>query len=190
VSKRVYSFVGIGCGIVLLLAVAAVIALLAFAPKVIQWSKNQFALEQTRQQWASDWQPPADSVDQFFPAKIDVFELETRDQNSEIPEIRFDVEGDHAVYRSGEDKIEVFVFQANDLEKEALFGRVHETYEDSQGGFKRITDVGYRLYYSSSQHGQNHLWWSKGVLLVFKTDSESDQEHFIETYFQATTVPE
>ncbi len=187
-SKRVFSIVGIGCGLVLLLLIVAGISLMAFAPKAFHWAKDQIALEQARQQWASDWQPPTDSIDPFFPAKIDVFELESRDQNAGIPEFQFNIDGHHAVYRSPEDRIEVFVFEVNDLEKEALYGRVHDAYEDSQDGYQRITDVGYRLYYSSSQHGQNHLWWSKGWLLVFRTLSDSDQEQFIHSYYKATTV--
>jgi hypothetical protein len=189
VSKRVVSVVGIGCGIFLLLLIAAGIALMSFAPKAFQWANDQIALEQVRQQWADDWQPPADSIDQFFLVKIEAFELETRDENADIRELSFDIEGHHAVYRSGEDRIEVFVFQTNELEKEALFGRVHETYEDIQEGFKRITDIGYRLYFSSDEHGQNHLWWSKGYLLVFRTDGDWDQEQFIDNYFKATSAP-
>ncbi len=187
-SKRVFSTVGIGCGLVLLLLIAAGIALVAFAPKALHWVKDQIALEQARQQWASDWQPPIDSIDQFFPAKIDVFELESRDQNAGIPEFQFNIDGHHAVYRSSEDRIEVFIFEVNDLEREALYGRVHDAYEDSHGGYKHISGAGYRLFYSSSQHGRNHFWWSKGWLLVFRTLSDSDQEQFINSYFEATTV--
>jgi hypothetical protein len=187
VSKRVVSVVGIGCGIVLVLLIAAGVALVVFAPNLLNWANDQIAREQARQQWASDWQPPSDSIDQFFPAKIETFELESRDQDASIQEFQFNIDGHHAVYQSPEDRIEIFVFEANDLEKEALFGRVHDAYEESQGSYKRITDVGYRLYYSSSQHGQNHLWWSKGWLLVFRTLSDSDQERFIESYFQATS---
>jgi hypothetical protein len=190
VSKRVVSVVCIGCGIVLLLLIAVGVALMVFAPNLLNWANDQIALEQARQQWASDWQPPSDSIDQFFPDEIEAFELESSDQNARIREFQFDVDGHHAVYQSPKDRIEIFVFEANDLEKEALFGRVHDAYEESQGSYKRITDVGYRLYYSSSQHGQNHFWWSKGWLLVFRILSDSDQEHFIESYFETTSESE
>lgn len=189
VSKRLFSVVGIGCGIFVLLLIALIIALAVYAPKALHWAKDQIALEQARQQLVNDWQPAVDSIDQFFPAMIDNFKLDSRDQNAAIPEFRFDLDGHHAVYDSADDEIEVFVFEVNDLEKEALFERVHDVYENEQGSFKIISDVGYRLYYSSSQHGQNHFWWSKGWLLVFRTLSDTDQEPFIKSYFKATTVP-
>jgi len=87
-------------------------------------------------------------------------------------------------------QVDVYVYQVNEFEKEALFRRVHNVYEEHHEGLNRITDVGYRLYYSADQHGQSHLWCSKGWLFVFRTLSKADQGPFIRKYLNATTARE
>jgi len=186
-SKRLIPIIGIGCGLFLLLLITIGIALMLFAPKAIQWAGEQMALEEARQQMISNWQPPSESAEQFFPASINNFELESHDQNASIPALRFDIHGQHAVYHSSKDPIDVYAFEVNELEKEALFERVHDAYEDDQGSLKSMTSLSYRMYYSSSENGIYHIWWAKGWLLVFKTPEDTDQAAFIKAYFRVTT---
>ena len=188
--KKIVILFGVGCGGIIVIVVIVGIAAVSLAPKMFEWGKQQVALEQERQQLADSWQPPAEdaSLEDFFPAKVANYNLDSRDENAAIPEFQFDLDGRHAVYQSDDSRIDVFVYHATELEKEALFRRVDDVYEEQEGGFKLKTEMGYRLYYSSSQHHQNHFWWMKGWLLVFRTDDSEDREPFVKKFLQTTSA--
>jgi len=189
-QKKFVILFGVGCGGVIVLVVIMGIAAVSLAPKMFEWGKQQIALEQERKELADSWQPPAQdaSLEHFFPAKVANYELDSQDEDATIPEFNFDLEGRHATYKSNDSRIEVFVYRATELEKEALFRRVDDVYEGQEGGIKMKIEMGYRLYYSSSQHHQNHFWWMKGWLLVFRTDDSEDREPFVKKFLQTTSA--
>ena len=186
----------IGCGVVAVLGVIAVVALIILAPRMFEWAQEQIAVqiaeEEKRQQLAENWQPPAKSAgpETLFPAKVGDARLTSQDERAEIPDFRFDVKGRHAVYRVGSDDVDVFVYQVTALEKEALFRRVEDAYKRSEGGggLRRITKMGYRCYYESPEHHQNHFWYLKGWLFVFRTHAAEDQEPFVMAYLKAVSA--
>lgn len=189
-NRKTAIFFGVGCSSLIVISVIVGIAVVSFVPKVFEWGGQQFSLEQERRQLADNWQPPEKnaSPETLFPARVGNYELASHDEDAAIPEFRFDLNGRHAVYNSSASRIDVFVYQASELEKEALFQRVDDAYEEQAGGFKRKTNMGYRLYYSSSRHHQNHFWWVKGWLLVFRTHDSDDRGPFVKDYLQTTSA--
>lgn len=189
-QKKVAILFGVGCGGVIFLMIAGGIAAVLLAPKMFEWGQQQVALEQDRKEIADAWQPPAEdaSLETFFPAGVANYELDSQGEDATIPDFGFDLDGRRATYRSNDSRIDVFVYRATELEKEALFRRVSDVYEEQEGGFKRITETGSRLYYSSAQHHQNHFWWMEGWLLVFRTDDSEDQEPFVRKFLQASSA--
>ncbi|MFT5301834.1 MAG: hypothetical protein ACI87E_002879 [Mariniblastus sp.] len=188
-QKKTAIVFGVGCGGVMLLVLIAGIAVVSLAPKMFEWGKQQIALEQERKELADSWQPPAEdaSLENFFPAEVANYKLASQDEDAAIPDFDFDLDGRHATYQSSDGQIDVFVFRATELEKEALFRRVSDVYEEQNGGLKMKTEMGYRFYYSSSQHHQNHFWWTKGWLMVFRTNDSEDREPFVKKFLQTTS---
>ena len=190
-KKRNAIFLGVGCaGIVVLVFAVVVMSLAILAPKMFRLGKEQMQAEQARRTIASSWVPPAVEFDaaRFFPPQVGAYRLASHDGEASIPEFRFDLDGIRAVYASHDQQVRVHVYQASKLEKEALFRRMEDVWEDHDGGMQRRTNVGYRLYYWSSKHRQNHFWWMSDWLIVFRTDRSEDLEPFIRAYLAATTA--
>jgi hypothetical protein len=187
-NKKLGIVLGVGCGVIIVLLVGVGILLVTFVPKIFNWAGEQIAAEQERQQLANSWQPPeaGGTSEEFFPPEVGGYELASHDEDLALPNFGSGLDGWHAEYKSDAGEIDVFVYQASDLEKEAVFRRVHDAYEDEGGGLKRITNAGYRCFYSSSKQGQYHFWWMQGWLLVFHTQDSEDREPFIMEFLRTT----
>jgi hypothetical protein len=180
----------IGCSIAAGAGVLVVVAVVALAPTAIQWAKAKIAEEQERQQLADQWQPPAANAgpETLFPAQAGGARLTSQDEQAAIPDLDFDLNGRHAVYRVGANDVEVFVYRVSELEKEALFQRVEDAYDKGEGkGSRKLTKMGYRCYYASPEH-RHHLWFMKGWLFVFRTRATEDQEPFVKAYLKAVSA--
>ena len=190
-KNKTVAFVAIGCGGVVVILLIAGILIVSLGFDAAEWVGHQIEIEAERQALADNWQPPADdaSPETFFPPKVSGYALSTHDMDAAIPAFRFDVPGWHARYGSGESRIDVFVYQVSDLEREALFGRIEETHENDESSAKRITRMGYRCFYKSTRLHQNHFWWIKGWLLVFRTEDSEDREAFVREFLKTTTPP-
>jgi hypothetical protein len=183
----------IGCGVTAFLGVLGIIGAIVFiGPKLFEWMNEQIAEEQKRQQLVDGWQPPAkeSGPEILFPAEVGVARLRSQDEKAAIPVLKIDLKGRHAVYRVGAHDVDLFVYQVTNLEKEALFRRVEDVYRDDEEGYKRLTKMGYRCYYGSSKHHQNHLWFLKGWLFIFRSDAGEDQEPFVKDYLTALGQPQ
>ena len=188
-QKKTITVLAIGCTGFTVILVIGVIAIVYLVPNAFEWAGNQIELENQRRALAKSWQAPEDdaSPETFFPAKVSGYGLVKHDTEAAIPALRFDIPGWHARYRSSESRIDVFVYQVTDLEREALFGRIEDTFDDQDSGSKGLIRSGYRCYFSSTAHHQNHLWWMKGWLLVFRTEDSKDREDFVRTFLKTTS---
>lgn len=184
-NKKIVMGCGIGClGIVVIGGIAAYLLI----PKMLEWGERQLEEELQRKSVASAWNPPLDAtLDNFFPQSVDGYDLSVKDDQAAIPELTLDSEGWHAAYQAVDSKIDVFVYQATQSEKEAIFGRIDDVYETQNGGFKTKAMLGYRMYYSSSAHHQNHFWWTKDWLFIFRTTDSTDREPFVIDFLNASS---
>ena len=188
-QKKSAVVLGVTFSVFIILVAIIGTAAVKLTPRVLEWGKRQIEIEKERRELADKWQPPGEnaSLDSFFPERVANYELDARDDKAVIPEFHFDLSGMHAIYRSNDSRIDVYVYRTTELEKEALFGRVDRVYDKQEGGVKIKTELGYRMYYSSSQHHQNHFWWMKGWLLVFRSDDSEDREPFVKRFLQVAS---
>ncbi len=188
-QKKTAVWLGVAFSVFIIFAVIIGTAAVKLTPTVIEWGKRQIENEQERRELADSWEPPGEeaSPDNFFPDRVADYTLDSKDDKAAIPEFHFDLSGMHAIYQSNGSRIDVYVYRTTELEKEALFGRVNRAYEKQQGGVKVKTQMGYRMYYWSSQHHQNHFWWMKGWLLVFRSDDSEDREPFVKRFLQVAS---
>lgn len=184
----------IGCGVLAVIGVIGVAIAIVNVPKIIQWAEEKIAEEQARQQFAETWNPPAKDVApvNLFPVQVGSAVRMSQDDKADISELRFDIKGQHATYRDDSYDIDVYVYQVTELEKETLFGRVKDLYDEGEGhqGARQITSLGYRLFYDSSEHAQSHLWFMQGWLFVFRSSSGEALEPFIMAYLKAIEAEE
>ena len=175
-NKKVVLGCGFGCiGVFVIGGIAATI----LVPKILEWGKDQLEAESQRKSVVTVWNPPEDAtLESFFPQAVGGYELTSKDDRAAIQDLNFDLEGWHAIYQSDGSQIDVFVYKTTEFEKEEMFGRVDEVFEKHNGGFKSKTSLGYRMYYSSTAHHQNHLWWAKDWLFVFRTTDSTDRDPF------------
>ena len=180
-----------GCGCAAFVAIPSLIVLatLWVGLDVFQWGMVQVEQERQRFEMAANWQPSNESIvwDDFFPRIVGQYELIAHDTDAQIPALNFDLEGNHATYQSGDSQIDVYLYAATELEKEALFVRIDHLHENQTGGFNVKTQIGDRLYVSSTHLKQNHLWWIKGWLLCVRTHDVEDRTPFIMHFLQATS---
>lgn len=184
-NKKVVLGCGFGCiGVFLIGGIVAAI----FVPKILEWGKGQLEAETQRKSVVNAWNPPENAtLDGFFPKIVGGYDLTSTDELAAIQDLNFDLKGWHAIYQSGGSKIDVFVYETTELEKEEMFGRVDEVFEKHNGGFKSKTSLGYRMYYSSTAHHQNHLWWAKGWLFVFRTTDSKDRDPFVIEFLKTSS---
>ena len=187
-QKKTVTVLAIGCTGFTVILVIGVIAIVYLVPSVIEWAGNQIELEKQRAALARRWQAPEDdaSPETFFPAKVSGYGLVKHDTEAAIPALGFDIPGWHARYRSGDSRIDVFVYQVTDLEREAFFGRIKDIHDEDSESWALFYSP-YRCYYLSDAHHQNHLWWMKGWLLVFRTEDSENREDFVRTFLETTS---
>lgn len=108
--------------------------------------------------------------------------------------------GRNAVYKSGEDRVLVYVYRATKLEKEALFRRAYDQLapdKDSniskrpihsgRQGFRGVTGevkgnvLSFELYPGSDPNPYGILWWDKDWLFLVR-GTRMDPDHFFKDY--------
>lgn len=183
-SKKVLKGCGVACCIII---VVIVICFIVFYPKVLQWLERESEKAKTIEEFASQWEPPSDhiGIEQSFPAKVGQFELSGKDKAAGIPEFNIDFAGHHATYKKDREEIEIYVYRATQLEKEALYHRVAESIQ--HGDYSSWKTYGSprsdRYKYSVSRPKQKgFLWWTKGWLFYFKTTEDFDLDKFVILY--------
>jgi hypothetical protein len=201
----VWKVIGVGCGVLLALGVVAIVAALLFVPRLFDAARQelaegqrQLAEEPQRQALAAGWDAPdrGAAPAQVFPPAVGDYRLDRADDRAAVPELNLDAKGAHASYSSGASRVEVFAYPVSKLEAEALMNRAERVYEQGgPGGDHRVwsrveSGESYaRAYLSAPELGQNHLWFTKGWLLVFRTPDTEDREAFVREFLRAPRRP-
>ena len=183
----------VGCGVagVLLVLICAGVGwhLITRGTKAL---RNVMEKQGQQAAFARSWQPPLPEAgpERLFPGDVLDFELADQDEKASVPEFGIDVPGHRAGYGSSRGKIEVLVYRANKLEKEALSGRLKKAVEEGpyNSRWTLDSDLGdfSRFDYTVSPPLQKGiLWWSKDWLFLFRTHGEIDLEPFVEAYLRA-----
>jgi hypothetical protein len=199
----------IGCGVAAFLGIVICAGGLFFAVRSgIQTARNaarqamQAAQEAQREmaeqaeaaQFAAAWIPPAPGAtsDVLFPENISGWGRTNQDDATEVAELGLSRAGKHAVYESGIDGIDVYVYEVGADEQSAVFQSAADAID--AGSYttrsKFSVDDGnvHRMTFSISPPERYGLmWWCKGWLLVFiADDAEVDLTNFQREY--ATSI--
>ena len=181
----------LGCGVAALLMLLICGGLAVYlVSRGAGWFWGAIQAEQQRAEFAASWQPPPSGAgpDRLFPANVAEFELLSHDRQADVPDFGIDLAGHHATYQSPQMKLDVFVYRATKLEKEALFRRVEDAIQQNDYNLRMRfgSSQGDRFSYTVSPPRQKgSLWWSKDWLFFFRTDGSEDLEPFLEAYLSA-----
>lgn len=192
-----WKVIGIGCGVLLVLAAVAAVGALLLVPRLLDKFEQLAAEEQERQADAAAWAAPDRDAGpaQVFPPAVGAYRLDAADDRAAVPALDFDAKGVHAVYAAGPGWVEVFAYPVSKREAEALVGRAEGAYERAEGGGVRTwsrVDLGdsyARAAFAAPGLGQNHLWFTKGWLLVFRTPDAEDREPFVREFLRTPRGP-
>ena len=98
------------------------------------------------------------------------------------------MDGLHGVYSVGTIDVEVFAYQATEADKDAVFGEARRQHDRGGIGVRVWSSNDYLIYYVSPDHGQNHMWYMKGWLFVFRTTASDGQGAFVKQYLRAVSA--
>jgi hypothetical protein len=150
------------------------------------------------------WRPPPPEAgpDVLFPGKVEGFVRTGYDRRAGVPDLRIDAEGHHATYRQGYLAIEVHVYRASRLEKEALLKRAIEAIDPPKRSRDQFPDTatkrdrpfssmmngrpdGPRLVYRTQKPDRRGVfWWDRDWLFLARTESQADPEAFLKRYLE------
>jgi serine/threonine protein kinase len=149
--------------------------------------------------------PPDEDADddELFPRKIGEFERIAVDGKAAIPELKIDLKGRHAEYRSGSERIQISVFTATSTEKENMYNRALKALErdknDKRGGFHSVSGSAQssKLSYhvvdprklDSDMTQRGTLWWAHDRLFSIRTPVSVDPEPLLLDYLQQFGAP-
>ncbi|HET6266745.1 MAG TPA: hypothetical protein VFG11_03435 [Acidobacteriota bacterium] len=179
------AWVGCGIALVVLLLVLIITAWL-IGPKVVNFAKTGIAAEKERQKLIAEWRPPSENPADFFPESVAGYKR-TNTDTSGPSEIKIELPANHATFADSQSQVDVYVYKANEMEKEGVFGRIKDRYESNKisGESRSWTTLGYRCGFSESKpRMQVQAWWVKGWLFVFSSQRQEDLDPFIQTYLK------
>ena len=192
----------LGCGVVALLAMMVCIGgvIWLISTQVVPQISSAIKEETEREANALSWPPPGDNAtaEELFPESLAGFLRGSHDEVAKVDRFNIELKGRRAVYSSPQAKIEVFVYRASSLEKEAIYRRVLTSIgagEDEDDFFDDDSDDSYNMRMSSGDSGskrlrftvrppfhKGQLWWSKEWLFFFLTESDIDLDAFQQSY--------
>lgn len=189
--------IGIGCGILLSLGAVAVVVAVVLVPRLLDAVREEVAEEQERQAIAAGWDAPdrAAAPNRVFPAAVGDYRLDRADDRAAVAELDLDAKGVHAAYSAGPSRVEVFAYPASKPEADTLVGRAERAYEGARGSGARSwtkIDLGEsyaRVHLSAPGLGQNHLWYTKGWVLLVRTSDAEDREGFVRAFLRTPRQP-
>ncbi len=133
------------------------------------------------------WHPPPKDAGpaRLFPLMIGDFELFSSDDKTALPNFKFSSPGCHAIYKSPEAEVQVFVYPVEEKGKELLLEQM-----DAPRGHTSYHICGKKCNLSPFYEYQYHLCWKKDWLIVVFTMSKRDQEKFFFDYVKVLGGPQ
>ena len=198
----------LGCGLLAVVLcgtpIAGVVWLVSnYVPKIGDWFHAEMKKQDQWDEVARFWRPPpADAGPELlFPAGINEYQLIKHDTKADITNLNIQARGRRAIYKAPWGEIELFVYPATKLEKEALLRRAYERLlpnEDSKsdGRSGNSTREGYHKIRGSvegiflsyevgpgltpNQYGV--FWWDKDWLFLARSSVVRDPGAFLKDY--------
>lgn len=159
----------------------------------------QLDAERQRQRIASEWQPPAADAasEALFPQQVAGHGLVSIEPQAALPELGVDSIGHHAVYESTADRVEVYMFPMNRQQADTVFAGAKQIMDaEGPSGIRSWSSVSTsddfaHAHLTTSQLGNNELWFIKDWLLIVRTDGDSAAgEAFIHAFLHQGSLDE
>ncbi|HEX8310834.1 MAG TPA: hypothetical protein VF614_05915 [Chthoniobacteraceae bacterium] len=163
----------IGCGVTLLVFIVGVALLVFFgAPKLrdhaVGWFKETVAAAEKEATFQQAWEAPAETdANAWFPARVGDYSLDQNPPADDPEEFRDVRKNRFASYVAVAQKINIYIYGATALEKEALIRRLQEA--DKGGSVTRMTSGDDSYYEKRNGTSHLHVRWLKGVLFLFRS---------------------
>jgi hypothetical protein len=159
------------------------------AMQAAQEAKRDMAEQAERAQMAAAWVPPAAGAapDGLFPENITGWRRTSNDDAAEVAELGLSRPGRHAVYESGIDGIDVYVYEVGADEQSPVF--LAAANKIDSGGYSTQSKISiddgtvHHMTFSFAppeRHGL--MWWCKGWLLFIADDAQVDLKSFQTEY--------
>jgi predicted Ser/Thr protein kinase len=145
--------------------------------------------EHILQELADTWKaPPADAgADQLFPPAVGDYKLGETDTKADVADLNVAFSGRRAVYRGPSASVEVFVYRASPLEKEAILRRANEALTPKAmarlftgganiRGSPQGNYMSYSLEATGTEAGQAGMFWSHSSNWLFFVRSATAQD--------------
>jgi hypothetical protein len=149
-------------------------------------ARRDMAEQAEAAQFGAAWVPPAAGAasDVLFPENITAWRRTSQDDAAEVAELGLSRPGQHAVYESGIEGVDLYVYEVGADEQSAVFQSAADAIDSGSYTTRSKISVDdgttHRMTFSFSppeRHGL--MWWCKGWLLVFiADDAEVDLASF------------
>lgn len=194
----------VGCGVLTVLGISLCVgsALWVF-PRAVRGVRDAVLEETQRNTFAANWVPPHDDIpaEELFPKSVAGYQLQGHDEKAQSERFEIDLKGRHAIYGSTDASLEVFVYRASSLEREAIYRRVLLSLgalKDEDDPFADDADDPYAFRLTSGVPASDRLrftvrppfhrgrlWWHRGWLFFFLTKKEIELKVFEQKYLEA-----
>ncbi|MCE9608488.1 MAG: hypothetical protein K8U03_26690 [Planctomycetia bacterium] len=184
----------IGCGLFVVLIAGAIGAMFWYGSDLIdkgmELVNEALAIEQERQTLAAGWAAPAPdaTAQDVFPARLAGYERTAAEKSGGVPALKIDLAGTHALYEAGPSRIDAYVFPITKQAKSDLLQELEDLKKGAGSNTWSKVDLGdaySRAYLSSDGLKQNHFWFLKDHLVLFRTTDSEDREPVVLAFFKA-----
>jgi arylsulfatase A len=185
----------VGCAVGFVLCILVCGGVLFWAvPQGLQWGLEEFGnvmeREMERDRRAAVWNPPDPEIPpaDLFPETIGLFTRVGDPDQGTLEEYGVVDPVPHALYRSGEETIDLYAFPASDQERRAIYISLRDAIES--GSFTmRVTSGGPDMkrfyFYVRPPERTGWFWWSQDWMIVAISSSDEDPEPFLNEYLDA-----
>lgn len=134
----------------------------------------------------SEWQPPTEAMtDNMFPADVAGYKPTSKDSNAALLEFAFDRPGKHATYATGNQQIEVYVYEQITLADQDALRKGMKADQEIPGPEPAGLSYGEHWLYSSTR-GQRYWVFPKGNwVVIFRAAKAVDQLPFAEGFLHS-----
>lgn len=177
------------CGCIAVVAIGGMLVcggiLVFVVPMIYRTAVETVEQETGRNNFANNWEAPKGdpTPEELFPESVGDYALITSDSDAKFDEYDIDQEGLFAAYAGPSTTIEVRAYQVTDSEKESLFASVERTIDQKSYSYSVVfggAAMNRFTFNVSPPQSRGIVWYSKGWIFFFVTESEEDMWPFLE----------
>lgn len=186
--------IAIGCAVVAVVAILVCGGLFTwYIPKMMKQAGEAIQNEMVREQFAQDWNPPAEDVtaEELFPDMVGEYARQSEPDEVTLPQFGIEDPSQHARYSGAGLEVDLYVMQADRQTKNAYFITLKDSIEKGSYTTHSTFNMQDRFYFQVSPPEQTGwFWWKDGWLITVISPSNEDPEPFLTKYLLQIAGPE